>query len=381
MIIIPYRLAITFRRIPIINAFIIAVTAAVFVFSTYVDPENAFFGGLVLREWNLEGMLGCMFLHGGLVHLLGNMMFLWVFGNAICSTVGNAVYPLVYALLGLGASAAHLFFSGTPAVGASGAINGVVGMAFVLFPANKLDCVYGFFIPFTGLVKFGKFTIKSYWMIAFWCAFDILGTVMGGGHVAYWAHIGGFVAGLVLASMMIGLKWTSTSDPTLIDVMRDRKPHEKRLPSESCNTILAGHGGSVLTSLPAQAPGISASEDRLLPSPDIAPAPNRAPVAIPPRRQAAPSTLKLRILKVVRGNERITCYCANDGDEVHDLRVTPSPASPVEIHPQATIGRRESCWITLARVGTEAVGQLEILVTYDNGAGARGTQSLVLPAP
>ncbi|MHC4200764.1 MAG: rhomboid family intramembrane serine protease, partial [Planctomycetota bacterium] len=144
-----------------------------------------------------RGWITYLLLHGGIFHLVGNMVFLWVFGNAICARLGNAWYPLVYVGLGLAAALAQVVGSTGPAVGASGAINGIVAMFLVLYPKNTVSCFF--------LVLFRPvfFHVKSYWLILLWLAFDLWGAFGGGGAIAYHAHVGGFAAGFALAVALL----------------------------------------------------------------------------------------------------------------------------------------------------------------------------------
>jgi hypothetical protein len=325
------------------------------------------------------------------------MIYLWVFGNAICATLGNSFYPLVYLFLGICASIMHLIFSGAPAIGASGAINGIVGMAFVLFPTNKLHCAY--VLPFIGLVKFGKFTVKSYWMIGVWFLLDIVGILVGGGHVAYWAHVGGFVGGMALAFSITALKWAETTDPTLIDVVTGRTKdleHERR---EDLQTrviemkaqALLSPGRTVLPREPAagsadEVHGLWSGEGRAappVPRMDTAPAKKPAPPRLsreePAPLSSVPATLRLRLLRVVHAAGQWTCYFANDGDGVSDLRVDPDDALTVEIHPQASIKSKEPCWMKMHWTGTPPAGAVPLTISYDNRAGGRSSQRIVVP--
>jgi membrane associated rhomboid family serine protease len=154
----------------------------------------------ILDGLTLKGLFGHMWLHGDIFHILGNMLFLWIFGNAICAKIGNLRYIPVYIGLGLIAGISHLIFAGGSVLGASGAINGLVGMFLVLFPQNEITCylLLGTFIR--------QFSISSAWMILFWLAFDIWGAMGGGGGVAYFAHLGGFAGGVVLALLMLKYK-------------------------------------------------------------------------------------------------------------------------------------------------------------------------------
>ncbi len=202
---VPYAVDVPYDRRPVTNwLLIISVIAAFcFQFASYDggELEKQAFSKYVLDGWHWEGLLGHMWLHGDPLHLAGNMLFLWVFGNAVCAKVGNFKYLPIYLFVGLGAAAGHLLFHGDPAVGASGAINGIVGMFLVFFWQNEMDCVFFMFIFLRPIYK--TFSISSYWMIGLWLLFDIFGALTGGGRIAYFAHLGGFFSGAVLAVLLL----------------------------------------------------------------------------------------------------------------------------------------------------------------------------------
>lgn len=140
-----------------------------------------------------------MFLHGGWLHIIGNMWFLWIFGNNVEDSMGHGRFVAFYLLCGLAAAAAQILSdpsSGVPMVGASGAIGGVMGAYVLLYPKVKVKMLLflGIFIT--------TFTIPAFWMLGYWFAvqliggFGSLGAHAGG--VAFWAHVGGFVAGAAL---------------------------------------------------------------------------------------------------------------------------------------------------------------------------------------
>lgn len=156
----------------------------------------------ILKGWTIKGLLGHIWLHGGIIHLLGNMLFLWIFGNAVCAKIGNIRYLPIYLGLGIIAGIVHLISTGGNALGASGAIYGIVGMYLVFFPENEITCY--FVVPLFFAAK--EFCVSSIWMILFWVAFDVWGAMQGGGGVAYFAHLGGFAGGFVLAIVMLKLK-------------------------------------------------------------------------------------------------------------------------------------------------------------------------------
>jgi membrane associated rhomboid family serine protease len=178
---------------------------------------------LVLDGYSLEGLFGHMWLHGGIVHLAGNMLFLWIFGNAVCSKLGNVFYLPIYLLLGIFAAVCHLVFQGGWAMGASGAVNGIVGLYLVLFPQNNITCYFFMLLIYRPYWK--EFTLSSYWMILFWLVFDILGMVTGGGNIAYFAHVGGFAAGFGLGIVFLLFKSVMMEryERSLLEVFKGEK--------------------------------------------------------------------------------------------------------------------------------------------------------------
>jgi len=142
-----------------------------------------------------------MFLHGGVLHLLGNMLFLWVFGASIEDHLGHLPYLMFYFICGFGAGIAHILAnwgSTIPSIGASGAISGVMGAYIVLFPRSKILTLVPIIIFFF-TVRLPAVLILGYWfLIQFLSGFLSLGEGDQAG-VAWWAHIGGFVLGALLA--------------------------------------------------------------------------------------------------------------------------------------------------------------------------------------
>ncbi|MDX1675681.1 MAG: rhomboid family intramembrane serine protease [Longimicrobiales bacterium] len=138
-----------------------------------------------------------MFLHGSWMHLIGNMWFLWIFGNNIEDSLGHGRFILFYLLTGLAASAGHIVSepgSTVPMVGASGAISGIMGAYLLLYPRVRILTLF-FFIIFIRIIP-----LPAWIMLGYWFAIQLLsGTLTGAASgVAFWAHIGGFVAGLLL---------------------------------------------------------------------------------------------------------------------------------------------------------------------------------------
>ncbi len=143
--------------------------------------------------------LTSMFLHGGWMHLIGNMWFLWIFGNNVEDSMGHARFAVFYLLCGLAAAALQVASqpgSDLPMVGASGAIGGVMGGYIVLYPRVRVHMliVLGFYVS--------RWVVPASFMLGYWFLLQLVGgaAALGtaGGGVAFWAHVGGFVAGALL---------------------------------------------------------------------------------------------------------------------------------------------------------------------------------------
>jgi len=147
------------------------------------------------RHWYTP--LTSMFLHGGWLHLIGNMWFLWIFGNNIEDSMGHGRYLAFYLLCGLAAAGTQTFISPgsiVPMVGASGAISGVMGAYVILYPRVRVHMLVFLFVFITRIV------VPAYLMLGYWFLLQLLGgsASQGEGGVAFWAHVGGFVAGAAL---------------------------------------------------------------------------------------------------------------------------------------------------------------------------------------
>jgi membrane associated rhomboid family serine protease len=170
--------------------------------------------GVVPREYSLvqdlpptiplpfwSTLLTSMFLHGGWMHLGGNMLYLWIFGDNLEKVMGAVRFLIFYLVCGLAASSAHIIFglgSTIPAVGASGAISGVLGGYLVLFPRNRIRV-----LTRGGIASVPAIAVLGFWiLIQLFNGIGSMAATTETGGVAYMAHIGGFVAGLVLVKLM-----------------------------------------------------------------------------------------------------------------------------------------------------------------------------------
>jgi membrane associated rhomboid family serine protease len=142
--------------------------------------------------------LSSMFLHGGWFHLIGNMWFLWLFGNNVEDSMGRGRYATFYLLCGLAAAGAQTLLrpeSPVPMVGASGAISGVMGAYVILYPRVQVHMLVVLVVFVTRIV------VPAYLMLGYWFLLQLLGgttSLKADGGVAFWAHVGGFVAGASL---------------------------------------------------------------------------------------------------------------------------------------------------------------------------------------
>jgi hypothetical protein len=210
---------------PYITYFIIALNVLVFLFELSVGAQShRALNGLMYQfgvvplhfQRALAGtsntsltalsltILTSMFLHASWLHIIGNMWFLWIFGDNIEDYLGHFSYLMFYLVSGFAAMATHILLnagSNVPALGASGAIAGVMGGYFVLYPRARVMMwfppIFFFYLP--------AWLVLGYWFLTQFlsgAATQIAGASQGTGGIAVWAHVGGFVAGIVLIKLM-----------------------------------------------------------------------------------------------------------------------------------------------------------------------------------
>jgi membrane associated rhomboid family serine protease len=203
------------RQAPIVNVLLICANVVVFLYQLTLPPHllkaflmanatiparfPAFLAGNIDFHGAFLPLLTSMFLHAGVAHLAGNMLFLWIFGDNIEDFFGHFTYLLFYLACGVGSGLLHVLFnlnSSLPALGASGAISGVMGAYIVLYPSSRiLTLVFIFLIPIPAVL------ILGYWFfLQFIAGVSSLGGIPQGG-VAWWAHIGGFLMGMTLTGL------------------------------------------------------------------------------------------------------------------------------------------------------------------------------------
>jgi len=211
---IPIRDEIPTRETPVVNYLLIAVNVIVYLVMALAGPEAQdaivarfamvpahFVGGVTLAA--VMTIFTSMFMHAGIAHLGGNMLYLWIFGDNVEDSVGHARYLAFYLVGGVAASLTHMITnwgSGIPTVGASGAIAAVLGAYLTFFPASRIAT----WVP---LGPFYRLTLlPAAVVLGFWFVLQLFNGILSFGGadvsgVAFWAHVGGFVTGMVLAKL------------------------------------------------------------------------------------------------------------------------------------------------------------------------------------
>ncbi|HVN05372.1 MAG TPA: rhomboid family intramembrane serine protease [Bryobacteraceae bacterium] len=195
---------------PVVTIAIIAVNILVFLFEFVLGPyeRNALieYYGLIPDRFRLTTVFTSMFLHGGWLHVLGNMWFLWIFGDNVEDLLGHAKYLAFYLLCGVAAALGQVLsgpYSTIPMIGASGAIAGVMGAYLVKFPRSRVLTLIFIFFFFT-TVEIPAPIMLAYWFVI--QLFSGIGSIasrqLSSGGTAFFAHVGGFVTGIVLIKLM-----------------------------------------------------------------------------------------------------------------------------------------------------------------------------------
>jgi membrane associated rhomboid family serine protease len=220
---VPLRDSMPVQRWPVVTWVLIGVNVWVFLNELLLGPELEAF----IRTWafiparyfalgeiapddvgRYLPIFTSMFLHGGWLHLVGNMIYLWIFGDNVEDRLGHVRYLVFYLVTGAGAALVHAHLapdSTLPTVGASGAISGVLGAYLVLFPHARVYTLVPWVFIFLGVIE-----IPATVYLGVWFLMQVLNGAIGlaapveaaGGGVAWWAHIGGFVMGLGVASLL-----------------------------------------------------------------------------------------------------------------------------------------------------------------------------------
>jgi membrane associated rhomboid family serine protease len=202
---IPLRDVIPSRTTPYLTIALIVLNLLVFLFQLSLGEQvNDFIltFGLVPAAFSWIAVFTSMFLHGGFLHVGGNMLYLWIFGDNVEDRMGHGRFLLFYLLCGIAAALAQTYInpeSIVPMVGASGAIAGVMGAYFVLYPHSRIVTLVPLFVYFQVMEVPAVFFLGIWFLMQFLSGVGSIATAVSGepgGGVAFWAHVAGFVAGL-----------------------------------------------------------------------------------------------------------------------------------------------------------------------------------------
>jgi membrane associated rhomboid family serine protease len=265
---IPLRDTTPSRNYPVVNMLIIATNVLFYLVEIGHGPNLGrfiFTYGLVPARYSIAevssyfspaqqvlALFSFMFLHGGFWHLLGNMWFLYIFGDNVENRLGPLRYLVFYFLCGWVSGLSHLvtnWYSEVPTIGASGAIAGVMGAYFVLYPRSRiLTLVPILFIPYF-------IEIPAFFFLGLWFLLQFLSALGSSGHntgIAWWAHIGGFVFGILLLKVFSRIPQTGVSRPIRHTTLKGGSPrlHVVRSsgPTENANL----HGQITISPLEAK---------------------------------------------------------------------------------------------------------------------------------
>jgi membrane associated rhomboid family serine protease len=257
---IPLKDNLSTKRFPIVTLTLIVLNILIFMYELSLGPELLYFfrryavvpatffdGGYYDIFGHKQSisplemvfpLVTSMFLHGGYIHIAGNMLYLWIFGDNIEDRLGSFRFLLLYIASGLVAATAHLIMnseSEVPSLGASGAVSGVLGAYILLYPKAKILTIFPilFFLQFFELPAFffiGTWLIQQllYGMVLFW----VPGNESGG--IAWWAHIGGFIAGFTFLMMLKPQKFRSYTNKKYLPLV-ERYLNQKEKEMESYN--------------------------------------------------------------------------------------------------------------------------------------------------
>lgn len=213
----PIKDTIPSRTFPLVNWMLIGLNVLAFLWLASLSPrEEALVAGyaLIPKRFLLDlfnpneylTLITSMFIHGGWAHLLSNMLALYIFGDNVEDRLGSGRYLFFYLLCGLAAAFAHIFFNANstlPTVGASGAISGVLAAYFLFFPSSRvITLILIFILPW--FVEIPAIVYLGIWFLSQLLngLFAVVSGVQAMGGIAWWAHIGGFVVGLIVAPLL-----------------------------------------------------------------------------------------------------------------------------------------------------------------------------------
>jgi len=234
MLLVPYGVDNPMSRLPWANWALIAGNVVVFGFQMAAGSELVWIDGWIVSMNRLVGDYGLVpadlrwfqpitsaFLHAGYLHLFGNMIFLWTFGNNVNDRLGHVLYIGVYLIFAYLAGLGHVLMehgSSVPCIGASGAVFGVMGTYLAFFPINDVRMCYWI------IIRAGTFSCSAFWVIGFWIALNIYYATSGsGGNMAVAAHLAGAAAGFALGLFLLSRKLVERDEYDLLSWLARRR--------------------------------------------------------------------------------------------------------------------------------------------------------------
>ena len=265
---IPIRDAVRSSHFPLVNVMIIVLNGLAFFWQLSQGPhlrEALFFFGVVPIRYSdpaigshfttfqqILPFLTSMFLHGGFLHILGNMWFLYIFGDNIEDRLGHIRYLFFYLLCGIAAGVIHLITnwdSKIPTIGASGAIAGVMGAYLILYPRARILTLIPIFF-FIQFIEIPAFVFLGYWFLLQLISAGVTRSDIGG--IAFWAHVGGFVSGVVLFKIFDLIPRTGLGEGIRQHTERHSTPRLQTISPQHLEDDLDVYGVIRLTSREAQ---------------------------------------------------------------------------------------------------------------------------------
>lgn len=216
----PFKLDIHIYRQPVTNLLLIVLMTAAFVLS-FFPQYFQYLEILVLEDWDPVQLSGNVFLHADIYKLVWNVLFLFVFGNAVCSVIGNLFYPLFFIIFAAAGSAVHLYMDGFAVVGAGSVVSGMIGILVVWFPKSKVKFYYFFW--FISKTIHGSFRIKMIFVAVVYFTVDMFLLNQYGPGIPYFTYAGGFAVGFLTALFSQFLHIWHLGDDTLIDLITGNK--------------------------------------------------------------------------------------------------------------------------------------------------------------
>ena len=211
-----FRRSVCAPEMPAGNYIVIMLATVTFAIKMIGDPKQQYLNGFILERLTFSSMFGYMWLHMSMLHIVGNLITLWIFGRRVSIKMSDASFVLSYLLIGIAASTVHVYYDGRPTIGASGAIMGVLGMHVVL-------C-------------FRQFGVLGPWLILFWFLLNITAGIIGGYPTTYMVHAGGFLAGMILATLLVITK-VAKCDDTGLSLLRIIRPKLYKKGLYECNNM------------------------------------------------------------------------------------------------------------------------------------------------